>query len=101
MQEFTSWFKSFQQSNSNTILTEKPLAYFCAEFALSDTLPLYAGGLGILAGDYVRELADQQIPAVAVSLCYRDRSPGKKVNENDEIFNTEITPQSVGLEQVI
>jgi starch phosphorylase len=101
MKEILEWFKSFQQSSVHTILTEKPLAYFCAEFALSDTLPLYAGGLGILAGDYVRELADQQIPAVAVSLCYRDRSPGKKINENDEIFNTEVTPQSVGLDPVV
>ena len=47
-----------------------PLAYFSAEYAFHSSLPLYAGGLGVLAGDYVKELSDLAVPAVAVGLIY-------------------------------
>lgn len=46
------------------------IAYFCAEYALDHRLKSYAGGLGILAGDTVREMGDQGIPFVAVGLYY-------------------------------
>jgi glycogen phosphorylase len=47
------------------------IAYFCAEYAIEPALPIYAGGLGILAGDYVREANDQNLPLVAVGLFYQ------------------------------
>lgn len=65
-----TWFETFRNSGDFTFLQKKPIAYFCIEYALSDMLPTYAGGLGVLAGDYVKELHDQQIPAVAVGLMY-------------------------------
>lgn len=65
-----SWFDTFRVSEHFKFLQKKPIAYFCIEFALSDALPTYAGGLGVLAGDYVKELHDQQIPAIAVGLMY-------------------------------
>lgn len=46
------------------------IAYFCAEYALDPRLRTYAGGLGILAGDTVKEMGDQGIPFVAVGLYY-------------------------------
>lgn len=46
------------------------VAYFCAEYALDPSLPIYAGGLGILAGDYLREAADQNFPIVGIGLFY-------------------------------
>ena len=49
---------------------DRPIAYFCAEYALDPRLPIYAGGLGILAGDYLREASDQKFPLVAVGLFY-------------------------------
>lgn len=48
----------------------RPIAYFCAEYALRDELQIYAGGLGVLAGDYVREAGDSGLPFVAVGLYY-------------------------------
>lgn len=68
-----AWFEQFRTTKPFALLNEKPLAYFSIEYALSDTLPTYAGGLGILAGDYIKELYDQQIPAVAVGLYYQSR----------------------------
>jgi glycogen phosphorylase len=51
-------------------MVNKPVAYFCAEYALNPDLPIYAGGLGILAGDYFREAADQKFAVVGVGLFY-------------------------------
>lgn len=53
-------------------LKEHPVAYFCAEYALASDLPTYAGGLGILAGDFVRETADEDFPVIALGLYYHD-----------------------------
>jgi len=46
------------------------VAYFCAEYALSVNKPLYAGGLGILAGDLLREASDTNFPMIAIGLYY-------------------------------
>ncbi len=48
-----------------------PVAYFSAEFGLHESLPIYSGGLGILAGDYAKSASDLGIPFVGVSLLYR------------------------------
>jgi starch phosphorylase len=47
-----------------------PVAYFCAEFAVHDSIPIYSGGLGILAGDHVKSASDLGIPMVGVGLLY-------------------------------
>lgn len=47
------------------------VAYLCLEFGLHETLPLYSGGLGILAGDYCKAASDLALPVVAVGLMYR------------------------------
>jgi starch phosphorylase len=52
-------------------LAGKTLAYFSAEFGLHWTLPIYSGGLGVLAGDHVKEASDLGLPLVGVSLLYR------------------------------
>jgi starch phosphorylase len=52
-------------------LVGKTVAYFSAEFGLHRALPIYSGGLGVLAGDHVKEASDMGIPLVGVSLLYR------------------------------
>jgi starch phosphorylase len=47
------------------------VAYFCAEFGLHESLPIYSGGLGILAGDHCKAASDLSIPFVAVGMLYR------------------------------
>ncbi|MBI4286773.1 MAG: alpha-glucan family phosphorylase [Chloroflexi bacterium] len=49
----------------------KPIAYFSMEFGLGEALPFYAGGLGILAGDYLKTASDLQVPVVGVGLLYQ------------------------------
>ena len=48
------------------------VAYFCMEFGLGEAFPLYAGGLGVLAGDYLKTASDLGVPAVGVGLLYQE-----------------------------
>jgi starch phosphorylase len=48
-----------------------PVAFFCAEYGVHRSLPIYSGGLGALAGDFLKEASDQAVPFVAVGLLYR------------------------------
>lgn len=50
---------------------EAPVAYFSAEFGLARCLPIYSGGLGILAGDHLKSASDLRLPLVGVGLFYR------------------------------
>jgi starch phosphorylase len=50
---------------------DNPIAYFCAEFGVHRSLPIYSGGLGALAGDILKESSDRALPLVAVGLLYR------------------------------
>src|SRR4030042_1595938 len=47
------------------------VAYFCAEFGVHECLPIYAGGLGILAGDHLKSASDLGVPLVGVGLLYQ------------------------------
>ncbi len=53
------------------ISPENPVAYFCAEYGVHNSLPNYSGGLGILAGDHLKSASDLNMPLVAVGLFYR------------------------------
>ena len=48
------------------------IAYFCAEFGIHESVPIYSGGLGVLAGDTLKSASDLGIPMVAVGLAYRN-----------------------------
>lgn len=67
-----TWFEQFKKSQACTFLRVHPIVYFCAEYALDDDLPTYAGGLGVLAGDIIREAAGQDVPFLAVGLLYHE-----------------------------
>ena len=51
--------------------TGAPIAFLCAEYAIHESLPIYSGGLGALAGDLLKEASDRGLPLVAVGLLYR------------------------------
>jgi glycogen phosphorylase len=62
---------SRRPSVAGVIAPERPVAYFCSEFGGHSSLPLYGGGLGVLAGDVVKAASDLALPFVAMSLFYR------------------------------
>ena len=51
-------------------LSNQPVIYFSAEFGLHESLPIYSGGLGILAGDHLKSASDLGIPLIGIGLLY-------------------------------
>ena len=58
-------------AGAGSVTPERPVAFLCAEYGVHVSLPVYAGGLGALAGDLLKEASDQALPLVAVGLMYR------------------------------
>jgi starch phosphorylase len=58
------------------------VAYFCAEYGLHHSIPFYAGGLGFLASDFIKECSDLKVPLVAVGFMYSasesEKTDGRK-----------------------
>src|SRR5579862_7489861 len=52
------------------ILRPRPVAYFSSEFGVHESLPIYSGGLGVLAGDHIKSASDLGIPLVGIGLFY-------------------------------
>jgi glucan phosphorylase len=84
-------------------LIERPVAYFCAEYAFEEERRRYAGGLGVLAGDMVREAADMKLPLVAIGLYYREGyiCPSKEVNGQVVEECVATPPSRAGFEAVL
>ncbi len=110
--DHSNWFLKFKKTKEYEAFVKAPVAYFCAEYALDSSLPTYAGGLGILAGDYIREAAIRGFPLVAVGLRYqrgqstlspdgetdKDKDKIKKVvdeNHRDVIISVPIENRTV------
>ena len=92
----TQWFEQFRTSEAYKHLQERPIVYFCAEFAVMEKWPNYAGGLGILAGDYISEAVDQQIPVVGVSLYYKEGFTKKELSKEGEVVEKhDVMPQEI------
>ncbi|MGH9316787.1 MAG: alpha-glucan family phosphorylase [Thermoanaerobaculia bacterium] len=74
------------------------VAYFSAEFGLTDTLPIYAGGLGVLAGDHLKSSSDLAVPLVGVGLFYREGyfrqrlDPHGRQQEENPVLDPEELP---------
>ena len=88
-----TWFKSTYKE-----LDGRPVAYFCAEFGLHSSVPIYSGGLGILAGDHCKSASDLGIPMVGVGLFYRKGYFDQRVRldgwqeDSDVEFDLGLTP---------
>ncbi|MFN2305009.1 MAG: alpha-glucan family phosphorylase, partial [Anaerolineales bacterium] len=67
MGETNTWFNQNYPQMRN-----RPIAYFSMEFGLHETLPIYAGGLGILSGDHIKAASDLGLPFVAIGFFYTE-----------------------------
>jgi glycogen phosphorylase len=69
-------FDQYMQANNTWVgrshpeLENQPIAYFSTEFGLHETMPIYAGGLGVLSGDHLKGASDVGLPLVAVGFLY-------------------------------
>ncbi|MEI8062312.1 MAG: alpha-glucan family phosphorylase [bacterium] len=89
----SQWLEQFSQSEQYSELLKEPVAYFSAEYALVSDWHSYAGGLGILAGDYFFEMASQKFPVVAIGLFYHQEYVAGEGQKRD--------PKTLGLSQVL
>ena len=92
----TTWFTDTFPSDDDMLV-----AYFCAEFGLAAAIPIYAGGLGILAGDHLKAASDLGVPLVGIGLFYYDGYFQQRVDAagQHEAY-TERTGADVGAEPV-
>ncbi len=84
-------------------LHKNPVAYFSAEFGFHESLPISAGGLGILAGDHAKSASDLGLGFVGISLFYREGYFQQAIDSNNwqtEFYNP-VDPQNVPLEPVL
>jgi len=72
MEEYRFVLALFENYINNNAQKEKslPVAYFCAEYGLHHSVPIYSGGLGFLAGDILKESSDMNIPMVGIGFMY-------------------------------
>ena len=73
-----------------TVNHDKKCAYLCMEYGLHESIPIYSGGLGILAGDYLKAASDQTIPMTAFGLLYKYGYFGQKIKPDgmqEECYN--------------
>ena len=69
MQEYLQSDSTWGRANAGP-LCARPVAYFSAEFGLHESIPIYSGGLGVLAGDHLKSASDLDVPLVAIGLYY-------------------------------
>ena len=84
-------------------LHKNPVAYFSAEFGFHESLPISAGGLGILSGDHTKSASDLGLGFVGISLFYREGYFQQAIDTNNwqtEFYNL-INPQNVPVEPVL
>ena len=85
------------------LLAHNPVAYFSLEFAIHSTIPLYAGGLGILAGDYCKEASDLGLPMVGISFMYPQGYFHQQISANgwqEEIY-TQLNSKESPISRVL
>ena len=99
-----AWFASEQSDRATWFartwpeLHGKSVAYFCAEFGLHNSVPIYSGGLGVLAGDHCKSASDLGVPLVGVGILYRNGYFDQRINlegrqeDSDARFDLSTTP---------
>jgi starch phosphorylase len=76
------------------VLRPRPVAYFSAEFGVHESLPVYSGGLGVLAGDHIKSASDLDIPLVGIGLFYGQGYFRQRLDSNgwqqEEYLETDV-----------
>src|SRR5947209_5789992 len=101
----STWFQetySDGTSDAQTLASRYRIAYFSAEFGIHESIPVYSGGLGLLAGDHLKSASDLGLPLAGVGLMYREGYFRQYLNidgwqqerypEND-FFNLPLIPE--------
>jgi starch phosphorylase len=98
MNEKATW-----ASKNAPALATKPVAYFSAEFGFHETLPIAAGGLGMLAGDHTKSASDLGLGFVGISLFYREGYFQQAIDSNNwqTEYYTLLNPKNLPMQPVL
>lgn len=79
------------------LLNFRPVAYFSAEFGLHESIRVYSGGLGVLAGDHLKSASDLGVPLVGIGLFYHEGYFSQFIDEHgwQQESYTEVDPQTM------
>src|SRR5438105_8800554 len=101
-QRYLTEKQTWGSANAPSLL-KNPVAYFSAEFGFHETLPIAAGGLGILAGDHAKSASDLGLGFVGVSLFYREGYFQQTINQDNwqSEYYTRLNPKNLPLEPVL
>src|SRR5436190_420315 len=93
---------TYGQQHAPNLLTT-PVAYFSAEFGFHETLPIAAGGLGMLAGDHTKSASDLGLGFVGISLFYREGYFQQTFNQENwqTEYYTQLKPENLPVEPVL
>jgi starch phosphorylase len=91
-----TWFKK------NFDKVEGPIAYFSAEFGIHEALPIYSGGLGVLAGDHVKSASDLGLPMVFIGLFYSNGYFTQRIDKEGKQLDLygKFDPENLSLTRV-
>jgi glycogen phosphorylase len=94
--------KTWTQQHAPALL-KNPVAYFSAEFGFHETLPIAAGGLGILAGDHAKSASDLGLGFAGISLFYREGYFQQAINQDNwqTEYYTLLNPKNLPIEPVL
>jgi starch phosphorylase len=100
LERVLSAYDNYQQLSTHSeirkyIADDDLIAYFCAEFGFHESLPIYSGGLGILAGDHCKAASDLCLPFVAVGILYRQGYFTQTIDEHGNQVS-HYTPSEFG-----
>jgi len=96
-QQTLEWYESYQQQEMSNKLSpvldpeQDLIAYFCSEFGFHESLPIYSGGLGILAGDHCKAANDVGAPFIAVGLLYHQGYFTQTIDPDGNQMSTNVT----------
>jgi len=84
-------------------LRSRPVAYLSAEFGLHESMPIYSGGLGVLAGDHLKSASDLGIPLIGIGLLYRQGYFSQRLNKEgwQEEHYINLDPRQMPLQRVL
>ena len=79
------------------------IAYFCMEYAIHESLPFYAGGLGVLAGDHLKSASDLGLPMIAIGMYWKKGYTRQHIDKNGKPVDEFrlLTPENTPLQEVV
>ncbi|BDQ35494.1 alpha-glucan family phosphorylase [Pseudodesulfovibrio portus] len=84
MARFDEYMAARNHADVQGITWDHPISYFSMEFGLHESIPIYSGGLGLLAGDHIKSASDLNLPFIGVSLLYKNGFFHQRINGNGD-----------------